>query len=105
MVHGEEGRGRPPAKESQDILTLIRGLTSHQISDLSSSRVLTLADASKKSRLRHVIPKSAPAARTTVVPLRSVFIPIPDYANTKERSLYAIHRCESAPALSSGFRR
>lgn len=47
MVHGEEGRGRPPAKATQRFLTLIRCLISHQISDLSSSRVLTLADASK----------------------------------------------------------
>lgn len=45
MVHGEEGRGRPPAEASQDILTLIRCLISHQIFDLSSSRVLTPADA------------------------------------------------------------
>lgn len=66
MVHGEEGRGRPPAKATQRFLTLIRCHISHQISDPSSSRVLTLADARKKSRLRHVIPKSVPAVRTTV---------------------------------------
>lgn len=51
MVHGEEGRGRPPAKASQDILTLTRCLISHQIPELSSSRVPTLVSASKKSSL------------------------------------------------------
>lgn len=51
MVHGEEGRGRPPAHATQGILTLIRCRISHQISDLPSSRVLTLVSASKKSSL------------------------------------------------------
>nr|DAN85616.1 MAG TPA: hypothetical protein [Caudoviricetes sp.] len=31
MVHGEEGRSRPPAKASQDILTLIRCLLPQQL--------------------------------------------------------------------------